>query len=260
MSYAVQFTAKSRNAKVGSMPVSTTAKATCPDACPLKASGCYAEAGPLGMMWSAMSKAKPGSNYALPKGTGYAHDWQGFTRQIAALPEGTLWRHNQAGDLPGIGNAIDIDALEMLAAANRGRKGFTYTHKPMTVENRMAIAAANLSGFTINLSANTLSQADTLANEKAAGFPVGPVAVVLPADLERGANKAGWTEAESDYRARIAGLATPEGRKVAVCPATYRDDVSCATCGLCQKQNRKVIVGFPAHGASKRKASKVAEG
>jgi hypothetical protein len=62
--------------------------------------------------------------------------------------------------------------------------------------------------------------------------------------------------------ADVAGrqpIATPAGRKVVVCPATYRDDVSCASCGLCARQ-RSAIVGFPAHGAAKRKADAVAKG
>lgn len=42
------------------------------------------------------------------------------------------------------------------------------------------------------------------------------------------------------------------------CPATYRDDVTCATCGLCASTTRKVIVGFPAHGAAKRAAAAIA--
>jgi len=50
---------------------------------------------------------------------------------------------------------------------------------------------------------------------------------------------------------------TPAGRKVVVCPATIRDDVSCASCQLCQRQ-RDFIIGFPAHGTSKKKASAIA--
>jgi hypothetical protein len=255
MNYAVQFTPKSSNAKVGAMPVSTTSKNTCPNACPLKAQGCYADGGPLSIVWRALSKAKPGTSYALPRGNAYAHDWQSFTKQIAALPDDTLWRHNQAGDLPGEADQIDLIALAMLVDANKGKRGFTYTHKPMTADNHEAIKSANAAGFTINLSADTLAEADQLSS-----FDAGPVVVVLPSELERTSDKSGWTETEQDYRARVSDLATPEGRKVAVCPATYRDDTSCKTCGLCQKQSRKVIVGFPAHGASKRKASAVARG
>jgi hypothetical protein len=48
-----------------------------------------------------------------------------------------------------------------------------------------------------------------------------------------------------------ANTTTPKGRTVVVCPATIRDDISCASCQLCQRQ-RSVIVGFPAHGTRKR--------
>jgi hypothetical protein len=145
-----------------------------------------------------------------------------------------LWRMNQAGDLPGDGDRIDGDALAQIVDANRGRRGFTYTHKPMNADNAFHVAHANRHGFTINLSANNLADADRLADLR-----VAPVATVLPADA-------------------TANTVTPKGRKVVVCPATQRDDVSCATCGLCSRQ-REAIVGFPAHGAAKRKASKVAE-
>src|SRR5262245_48054526 len=120
--YAVQFTLKSRNSKVGAMPVSTTSRNTCPDACPLKASGCYAEAGPLGMLWSALSKATPGETFQRAGQTVQSLTWSQFAHAVAALPDATLWRHNQAGDLPGQGDAIDVDALSALVAANTGRR------------------------------------------------------------------------------------------------------------------------------------------
>lgn len=242
MEYAVQFTEKSRNAKVGPMPVSTTSNNTCPDACPLKAAGCYADGGPLGMIWRALSKATPGTRYAIPRGTADALSWAEFTRKVAALPVGQLWRHNQAGDLPGVGDAVDHDALAMLIEANADKRGFTYTHKPVTGDsdlaesNRAAVAHANRHGFTVNLSADNLREADELTDANA-----GPVVVVLPAEVSGNVK-----------------IETPAGRRVTVCPATYRDEVSCNTCGLCQRQDRKAIVGFPAHGASKRKASAIA--
>jgi hypothetical protein len=165
------------------------------------------------------------------------YTWQGFCEQIAALPEGQLWRHNQAGDLPGIGDTIDAKALAALVRANAGKRGFTYTHKPVTTANARAIAKANAAGFTINLSADNLSEADKLAASGA-----GPVAVVLP-DTVHGNVK----------------VNTPAGRPVVVCPATYRDEVSCKTCQLCARRDRKVIVGFPAHGVSKRHVSAIAQ-
>jgi hypothetical protein len=159
-------------------------------------------------------------------------------RKIAALPAGQLWRHNQAGDLPGRGDAIDTAALAELVAANAGKRGFTYTHKPLGQANSAAIAAANSAGFTVNLSANNLWHADRLAAER-----IGPVVTVLPADMT--GNRT---------------IITAAGNRVVVCPATYREDVTCASCGLCQVRDRKVIVGFPAHGAASAAADSVAKG
>ena len=62
-------------------------------------------------------------------------DWQSFLSAIYSLPVGQLWRHNQAGDLPGIGNKIDVKQLGQLVKASEGKRGFTYTHKPLTKVN-----------------------------------------------------------------------------------------------------------------------------
>jgi hypothetical protein len=145
---------------------------------------------------------------------------------IAALPDGQLWRHNQAGDLPQVNGTIDAVKLGQLVAANQGKRGFTYSHH-RDAASLAWIKHANEWGFTVNLSANDLTDADALADTGA-----GPVVVVLPS-----------TQTEN--------TTTPAGRRVVVCPATQRDDVSCATCQLCQRQ-RSTIVGFPAHGTKKR--------
>src|SRR6185369_17403278 len=149
MNHAVQFTKVSRNSKVGPIPVSTTSKDSCPPACPLLAGGCYAKGGPLGIMWNALSRATPGEKYPLgrPGTFGQSLTWSDFCSEVESLPEETFWRHNQAGDLPGEGDAIDLVALAQLAAANEGRRGFTYTHKPVTgphgAANAKAISEAN---------------------------------------------------------------------------------------------------------------------
>jgi hypothetical protein len=204
------------NRKTGPIPVSTTSADTCPPSCPFQGAGCYAEGGPLATHWRKVTDRARGD------------DWPAFCAKIAALPTGQLWRHNQAGDLPGKGNRIDLAALAALVAANRKRRGFTYTHKPMTNRNAAAVRAANDAGFTINLSANDLAHADALSETGA-----GPVVVVVPHDWNR------------------RSATTPAGRPVRQCPATYRDDVTCATCGICQTM-RKAVIAFPAHGARKR--------
>jgi len=235
---AVFFTLKSRNGKVGAMPVSTTSEETCPDACPLKGpGGCYAGYGPLAMLWRALSSTTAGEAFQRGPNTLQSLTWQQFCRMVANLEQDALWRHNQAGDLPGRKNKINRRALSMLVKANIGKRGFTYTHYPIDIaSNRAAIAAANKSGFTINLSADDLTEADELAAAN-----IGPVVVVLPGTIQGNVK-----------------IETPEGRRVVVCPATYRDDTNCKSCGLCQVANRPVIVGFPAHGTGARKASETA--
>jgi hypothetical protein len=219
--YRTHLTLKSENAKTGPIPVSTTGAQTCPTVCPFRKDaegGCYAAGGPLAMHWAKVTEGSRGG------------DWSTLCAQVASMPDGQVWRHNQAGDLPGDGVNIDADALAALVASNTGRRGFTYTHyDPAQGVNAESIAHANRSGFTVNLSGNNLAHADQLA-----ALNIGPVVVVLPADAK------GNTQ-------------TPSGRKVVVCPATQRDDVSCATCQLCQRQ-RDAIVGFPAHGSTKKRA------
>lgn len=57
------FARKSRNAKTGDIPVTTSDAKTCPDACPLKASGaCYAKHGPLGMYWKKINAGQYANN------------------------------------------------------------------------------------------------------------------------------------------------------------------------------------------------------
>jgi len=134
------------------------------------------------------------------------------------------------GDLAGKGDKIDTRKLNGLVKANKGRQGYTYTHKPVLTgeharANSRAIEAANKGGFTVNLSGNNAGHADRLAN-----LGIAPVVTVVARDT-----------ADVSY--------TPQGRKIVVCPAQQRDDITCASCGLCARQ-RSVIVGFRAHGVN----------
>ena len=213
-----QLTPISKNAKTGPIPVSTTSAETCPDACPFKKNGCYADAGPLALHWAKVSEGERGGTL------------EAFTKAIKAFPKGQLWRHNQAGDLPGENDAIDATTFRAIVSANKGRKGYTYTHKPMTEENQALVKEANEAGFTVNLSGNNLAHADRL---KALG--VGPVTAIVP---ENAPDKG----------------VTPEGNRWIACPAQTRENVSCASCKLCSVASRGIIIAFKAHGTSKKKA------
>ena len=217
-------TPKSKNAKVGKIPTTTSTATTCPSACPVKDNGCYAESGPLKLHWLKVTEGKRGD------------DWSTFLDKIKELPAGSKWRHNQAGDLPGDTQDLDSTKCVDLAKANEGKRGFTYTHYDVldNFQNAITVNMMNHLGFTVNVSANNLDHADQLCD-----LDIAPVATVLPIE-------------------QTTNTVTPKGRKVVVCPATYKDDVSCADCMLCEKRDRKVIVGFPAHGTSKKKASAIA--
>lgn len=241
----VHLTRVSDNPKTGPMPVSTTEQSSCPNTCPLKVSlqnaskpgSCYASYGPLKWHWQRVSDGRRGTSFTT------------FLQNVRRFPSGTVWRHNQAGDLPGANNRIHLGQMAALVDASRGTRGFTFTHKPVTPsrhvtprmasDNRRAISRANASGFTVNLSADTLQYADDLVD-----LDIGPVVVVL----------------DSEHGVRHDGITTPAGRKVVTCPATYRNDVTCLSCQLCQRQSRKVIVGFPAHGSGKVEAAGIASG
>lgn len=224
----IHLTPISSNVKTGPIPVTTSSADTCPEACPFKKSGCYADSGPLALHWSKVTKGERGDSLDI------------LAKQIKAFPRGQVWRHNQAGDLPGIGNSIDAEGLAKIVSANTGRRGFTYTHKPLIGEenkaNLEAVKEANAKGFTINLSGNNLAHADKLAELNA-----GPVVCVVPSGT-------------------APSFQTPAGRRGVVCPAQQRDDITCANCQLCTRSNRSIIVGFIAHGTSKKKAEKIAQG
>lgn len=218
------FIQTSSNSKTGPIPTVYISKDTCPDVCPLKNNGCYAGLGLTNIFWKRLND---GVGIKFPQ----------LLRNISKLWPKTLWRYAIAGDLPGKNNVINSKALAAMVAANKGRNGFAYTHKPVLFEqarrdtvmsNRKAIRQANKNGFTINLSANNLEHADKLKALK-----LGPVVTILPVDVKE------------------RSLLTPQGHPVTVCPATYLDGMTCARCKICSKQ-RETIVGFPAHGSGKR--------
>lgn len=207
------FVAVSQNSKTGPIPVTYSQRETCPPSCPHYRADCYAEDFYTRMAWDKVPQR--------------GQDLAGLCAAVAALPEGQLWRHNVAGDLPGIGEEVDPVALGEIVRANIGRRGFTYTHKKSPEALHWASMATQW-GFTVNLSADDAGDADALAETGA-----GPVVAIVPTDTP-----------EKSY--------TPAGRTIIVCPAQTREDVSCSTCGLCARPDRAVIVGFRAHGTRAR--------
>ena len=226
---------KSENRITGPIMVTTSPRFTCPQACAFKKNGtgplagiCYAEHGALGgYIWTLLDRTPAGRS--ILNGT-RVYGFDEFLFLVRSLESGSLWRHNVAGDLPSNDQTtIDRVALRAIVDANKGRRGFTFTHYDVlaNLANRQAIEEANKNGFTVNLSGNSLAHADELSDLR-----IAPVTVILPA---------GTTQ----------NTKTPKGRTVVICP-TNTHGVTCAECGLCARQ-RSTIIGFPASGGQKHK-------
>lgn len=208
------FIQASNNRKTGPIPQTYTSRDSCPPSCAHYRTSCYAEDFYTRLNWNRVDE----------RGT----DLDGLIKALNRMPKGQLWRHNVAGDLPGHGEDVDAYQLGQIVKANRGRKGFTYTHKKSPEAIYWAKAATQW-GFTVNLSADDAGEADRLAATGA------PVVCIVPMDTPRHST-------------------TPEGRPVLVCPAQTVEHMTCALCGLCQQANRRQIIGFRAHGTKAKQA------
>lgn len=214
----VSFNPASSNAQLGPIPASTTEPKSCPATCPLK-DVCYAKFHFQGHQWRKVSER--------------GMEWEEFLSKVRRIAPGALWRHNVSGDLPADAEGnINVEDVRGLVLANRRRKGYTYTHHVLNSENLAIIKEANANGFTISASCESVEDADKVMTEH--GIPA--VAVINSEESRR-------------------FFTTTNGRKVVVCPAKIHDNVNCASCGLCQKADRTVIVAFPAHGTAKKKTN-----
>lgn len=223
-----RFVAVSGNKKTGPIPVTSTAAQSCPVACPMRtdsAGGCYAASGNSAIHWRALSQGRAAT----------ALDVDGLYSAVSSIPKGKLWRHNESGDLLSDEYGfINAGFIWGLVHANKGRRGFTYTHHAQNFHNLTLIQQANREGFTINISTNNIKHAIE-TREKAPDVPI----VTIVSEEQWGGK-------------RVINM--PEsGVYIARCPAEYNEGVTCKTCGICQVSSRKAIVGFTPHGTGKRR-------
>lgn len=211
------FTLNSGNRKTGVIPVYTSSKITCPTSCPHLNTTCYARYAPMAFHWNKVSKGLRGMSF------------KEFCQEIKTkVFKGQFWRYSQAGDLPGKGDTLDIAKLKTLVSAQKGKRGYTYTHKPLNRPSELnAVKKANLDGFTINKSTDSLKEADKW---KAKGLPV----ITVVPDFE------------------TMPKTTPDGNKLIPCPEQTHN-VKCLQCQLCYKADRKGIITFKAIGESKKR-------
>lgn len=207
----------SSNSKTGRIPVSTSSSDTCPPSCQhLKLGTCYAKFSFLGMHWKKVDSGKVNT------------DWNHFLQFVSTLPSGQIWRHNQAGDLPGIGSNIDPVGMSQLINANVGKRGFTYTHKPLKPDNLKWIHYANKRGFTVNVSCDNVVQANAVY--KTSNLPT-------------------TVTVDQNHPDKFVFDRTT----FITCPAQQKDDVTCNSCQWCAMPNRTWVIMFKAHGTRKGK-------
>lgn len=206
------------NRKLGPMPVTTSPRNSCPDTCQLKDSSCYARFGPLAMWWNKVSQGIHQKQVS----------WGDLLAKIKELPPGTVWRHNQAGDLVHDDGNIDKVKLRELAKANSKLRGFTYTHHLLNTHNIEIIKEVNKKGFVVNVSLDRAADIDLHIDN---GIPL---VTILP----KNAPKVTYTEG---------------GVRIVKCPATWRKGFNCSQCDLCMRKERDFVVGFPVHGVGHKK-------
>jgi hypothetical protein len=215
-------TVQSSNQKLGlDVSAITSDRRTCPNRCPLKNNGCYAEFGPLAIHFRKVSSGERGN------------DWDTLVDQVNALPKGRKIRFFQAGDCPSKKeNSEDIDGQAMSKMADvikkKGHITWGYSHKKLTPKNVKILKESAAKGLVINASADSLKEADEFV---AKGLPT---VVTVPSDFK-------------------SGTLTPKGNKVIICPQQTKENVTCSSCLLCQKSGRSCVVGFMVHGAKKNK-------
>jgi hypothetical protein len=220
----VTVTAISGNGKTGAMTTTRTERGSCPTTCAFYDAGCYANLGRERMQWNRLNNGETGVV------------WSEFLNTIRKIvPTGSLWRHNTAGDLPHNDGNINYLALKGIVNANKGRRGFTYSHHVLNEHNVICLQNSNALGFTVNASCESVDDADRVMSE----HKIPAVAVVNSEETRR-------------------FFTTTAGRKVITCPAAlHPGKVTCATCGLCQKADREFVIAFPAHGVQHKKVNAI---
>lgn len=212
----IKYSLSAGNSKTGAMLLVRSPRSTCPESCGLKGNGCYAENFPLALHW--LKQEQTGVDFATVL---YA---------VRTLPKKALWRLFEAGDFePSSENPELISSQQVvsLLAANKGKRGFGYTHYPV-LPNLEVLQLMNASGLTINASADTFEQVKLY---QSLGLPTTLlVAENFPKD------------------------SVVEGVHIVVCPnQSTPSKPTCLQCQMCQEPDRDYVIGFRAHGTKKRK-------
>lgn len=210
----------SNNRKLGDAAATYASQVTCPDVCPLRGNGCYAEYGLVGMQTHQLNAGAAGLSAKQVAGV--------EASKIDALPPGNRpLRLHVVGDC-----STDATAQIVSGAADRytkrtGRAAWTYTHGWRDVDR------SSWGNVSVLASCETTAEVE---QARARGYA--PAIVV-----------------DSHPSAKTYQL---DMVKVIPCPAEFNPARNCADCGLCQRadwlRDTGRAIGFAIHSGGVKKA------
>lgn len=229
----------SSNAKTGNIIQSYSSRATCPEKCPLKEGGCYAEGYYTRKLWDRCDNPED-TRYVANRDQLRLALLEATIQHIKGSPN-VLFRHNVAGDVAIEGTSvIDSSRVNILADAVKyvntlfpdSLTGYTYTHCEISEYAAGIIHEAASKGFLINASCETVSE---VMQAKALGINT-VITSINPEETKKALKASG-----------IVGVQ---------CPAQTHADRNCEECRLCAR-DRKATIIFGIHGKTAKKAAKV---
>ena len=240
MNLAMILIPESSNPKTGNIIQSYSHRSTCPNRCPLKNNGCYADSYHTSRQWDRCNDE--GDKRYIRNSQDLVLELTSAVAIHAKKDEGSiLFRHNVAGDiaLPN-SDLIDGERLNTIVEScskvssnlNVNLMGYTYTHCSLTMQNFKKVKKTQARGFVVNFSCETIEEVKRV---KLAGCN----AVVTSVNPQE----------------TVKALKT-EGFKALQCPAQTNKDMNCKRCKLCARDRDAVII-FAVHGNGSNKAKKV---
>jgi hypothetical protein len=209
-------TQKSGNRKTGPIAVTHAAQQSCPASCPFLNSGCYAENGPQGIHTRRLNEAAAD---ATPIDVALAE--AAAINELSAAP---ALRLHVVGDCASDEAAVIVSDAAARFQERGGGPTWTYTHAWADVDRK--------SWGTVSV----LASCET-PEQVAEAHERGYAACIVT------------EKHDSTRRYELDGI------EVIPCPQQTREDLTCADCLLCTRddylRSSKRVIAFAAHGATK---------
>lgn len=241
MNLAMILIPESSNLKTGNIIQSYSNRSTCPNRCPLKGNGCYADSYHTSRQWDRCNDE--GDKRYIANGHDLTLDLMSAVAiHVKRGEKSILFRHNVAGDiaLPD-SDVIDDERLNTIAEScnkvslilnNVKLMGYTYTHCNPSIGNIKKVKNAQSKGFIVNFSCETIEEVKKVKSTDCNAV----MTSVNPDETIKSLKK--------------------EGIKSLQCPAQTNEGMNCKKCKLCARA-RDVVIIFAIHGNGSNKAKKV---